>query len=132
MFNDKIIEEFRANGGEVGGPFAGMKLLLITMKGAKSGKDRTYPLAYTRDGDNYVIIASKGGADTHPDWYYNLKANPKATVEVGKDKFAVEAHETQDPQREELYAKQAEQYPTFWDYTKKTNRKIPVFLLEKV
>ncbi len=131
MHNENIIKEFRANQGRVGGPFATMNLLLITIKGAKSGKAYTYPLAYTMHGDDYVIIASKGGSDTHPDWYHNLKANPRATVEVGDEKFEIEARETKDPQRENLYTEHANQYPGFWDYKKKTSRKIPVFALTK-
>jgi deazaflavin-dependent oxidoreductase (nitroreductase family) len=132
MHNENIIKEFRDNAGKVGGHFANMNLLLITIKGAKSGKPYTYPLAYTKDGDNFVIAASKGGADHHPDWYHNLVANPHATVEVGTDKFEVEATEAKGEERDRLYAQHATAYPQFWDYEKKTSRKIPAFSLAKV
>lgn len=131
-FNKKIIEEFHANKGVVGGPFDGMKLLLLTTKGAKSGKEYTTPLAYTTEGDKFVIIASKGGAPTNPGWYYNLLAHSEVTIEVGTEKFKVRASETKDPERERLYDQQAEQYPGFKDYKAKTSRVIPVFLLEKI
>ncbi|HET7092772.1 MAG TPA: nitroreductase/quinone reductase family protein, partial [Thermomicrobiales bacterium] len=91
-FNQDLIDQFRANGGEiVRGMFKGAPLLLLTTTGAKSGQPRTTPLAYTRDGDRLVVIASKGGAPTNPDWYHNLVANPTATVEVGTETFPVRA-----------------------------------------
>jgi len=91
-FNDKLIEEFRANGGKVlSGPFVGAPLLLLTTTGAKSGRPTTTPLVYTRDGDRIVIIASKAGAPTHPSWYHNLKAHPTPTIELGKEKFQAKA-----------------------------------------
>jgi deazaflavin-dependent oxidoreductase (nitroreductase family) len=131
MHNENIIKEFRENGGTVGGPFAGMKLLLITIKGAKTGTLRTNPLAYSKDGDNYVIIASKGGADTNPDWYHNLTANPNATIEVGSESIDVLASEAKGAERDRLYDAQAELYPGFKDYELKTARKIPVFVLKQ-
>src|SRR6266852_5976243 len=91
-FNQAIIEEFRANGGKVSGQFAGAPLLLLNTVGAKSKQPRTNPVAYTKDGDNYLIIASKAGAPTNPDWYYNVVANPEVTVEVGPERF--QAHAT--------------------------------------
>src|SRR5258706_10846302 len=131
MHNEEIIKEFRANRGKLGGYFAGMELLLITIKGAKTGTLRTNPLAYTKDGDYYVIIASKGGADTNPDWYHNLTTNPNATIEVGTEKFEVVASEAKGAERDRLYAAQAKIYPGFADYEKKTSRKIPVFVLKR-
>src|SRR3954453_11725132 len=86
-FNRQLIEEFRANGGKVGGMFAGAPLLLLTTTGAKSGQARVAPLAYTTDNDRLVVIASKGGAPTHPDWFHNVRANPEVTVEVGTETF---------------------------------------------
>jgi deazaflavin-dependent oxidoreductase (nitroreductase family) len=130
--NKQVIEEYRANGGKVGGYFANMPLLLLTMKGAKSGQHRTTPVAYTRDGDRYVIIASKGGADTHPDWYHNLTKHPQVTLEVGTEKFEARASEAHEPERSRLYAAQAMLMPGFAEYEKKTKRKIPVFVLERV
>jgi len=131
-FNQSIIEEFRANGGKVGGPFAQMELLLLTTTGAKTGNEHVTPVAYTRDGDLLVIIASKGGAPTNPHWYYNLVANPKVTVEVGTEKFMANAVVTTGEERERLYDQQAALYPGFTDYKKKTDREIPVILLERI
>jgi deazaflavin-dependent oxidoreductase (nitroreductase family) len=132
MDNEKVIEEFRSNDGKVGGYFAGMELLLLHTIGAKSGNEHIKPLAYTKDGDNFVVIASKGGAPAHPAWYYNVLANPRMTVEVGTDTFEVEAREAVGEERDKLYAAQAELYPGFKDYQEKTERVIPVFVLEKV
>src|SRR5512135_908216 len=98
-WNKAIIEEFRANGGKVGGMFAGGTLLLLHTIGAKSQQPHINPVAYVKDGDRFVIIASKGGAPTNPDWYYNLVANPSVTVEVGTQKFDVKAEETKEPDR---------------------------------
>jgi deazaflavin-dependent oxidoreductase (nitroreductase family) len=132
MNNEKVIEEFRANGGKAGGWFANMDLLLLHVTGAKSGKEYVNPLVYTHDGDNLVVIASKGGAPDNPDWYNNLVANPETTVEVGSETFAVKAREAVGEERDKLYAAQAEKYPGFKDYQEKTDRVIPVFVLEKV
>lgn len=130
-FNDSIIKEFRANGGKVGGQFAGAPLLILTTKGAKSGKSRENPLAYLTDKDRYVIIASYAGAPTNPPWYYNLIANPKVTVEVGDQKFAARAEVVSEPDRAKLYQKMASIMPAFADYERKTTRKIPVIALKK-
>lgn len=131
-FNDNIIEEFRANNGKVGGYFADAKLLLLTTTGAKSGKARTMPLAYVNDDERLVIIASKAGAPTNPDWYYNLLANPVATIEVGTERFQVRASVANEPKRTQLYAKMVAVMPGFADYERKTSRKIPVLTLERV
>ncbi len=131
-FNRRVIEEFRANGGKVGGPFAGASMILLTTKGAKSGRVYTTPLVYTRDGDRIVIIASKAGAPKNPDWYHNLVANPVLTVEVGTEKFQVRARVTSGAERERLYNAQAAQMPMFNEYRKKTTREIPVFVLERI
>src|SRR5262245_2766341 len=104
-WNQAVVEEFRANGGEVGGRFTGRNLLLLHTIGRKNGEERVNPLAYVRDGDRYVIIASKGGAPTHPDWYYNLVAHPDVTIEVGTELFRVGAVEAQEPERSRLYEK---------------------------
>lgn len=132
MNNEAIIDEFRASQGKLGGMFAGMNLLLITVTGAKSHKEYTIPVAYTMDKDTIIIVASKGGSDTSPDWYYNLKANPRARVELGSESFEVEATEADEPERVRLYAQHADQYPGFIEYQEKTTRKIPVFVLKKV
>ena len=130
-WNRKIIEEFHTNGGKVGGQFAGGQLLLLTTTGAKSGKRRVNPLAYTTDGDRLVIIASKGGAPSSPDWYYNLVAHPKVTIEVGTETFEATATVVAGEERDILYAKQAALMPGFAEYEKKTTRKIPVVVLER-
>ena len=130
-FNLKIIEEFRANGGETFGPFKGRPLLLLTTKGAKSGEERTTPLVYSRDGDRLVIIASMGGAPKHPAWYLNLVANPDVTVEVGTEKFGAKARVANGEERERLYAQQAAAMPAFNEYAQKTTRVIPVVVLER-
>jgi len=131
-FNKKIIEEFRSNKGIVSGPFDGMTLLLVTTHGAKTGKELVIPVAYTKDGDRFVIVASKGGAPTNPAWYYNLLAHPEVTIEVGTEKFTVRATNVTGDERERLFEQHAKQYPNFNDYKAKTTRTIPVFILEKV
>lgn len=130
-FNAHTIEEFRANDGKVGGYFEGATILLLHTKGAKSGLPRTNPLVYLPDGDRYVVIASKGGADTHPDWYHNLLADPNAEIEVGNgERFPVRATVVTGSERDDLYARQVERRPDFARYESKTTRKIPVIALE--
>jgi len=130
-WNQAIVEEFRANGGNVGGRFTDKTLLLLHTIGRNSGEERINPLAYVRDGDRFVIVSSKGGADVHPDWYYNLIANPNVTIEVGTDSFQVHAKEAQEPERTRLYEKMVEMMSAFADYRQKTSRIIPVFILTK-
>ena len=128
-FNAQIIEEFRANQGVVGGMFDDTTLLLLHHVGAKSGKDRINPLAYDRDGDRYVIFASKAGAPTNPDWYHNLRAHPNVTIEVGTDTIDVVAAEASGEERDRLFRAQVERSPNFADYQAKTDRVIPVIVL---
>jgi deazaflavin-dependent oxidoreductase (nitroreductase family) len=128
--NAGIIQEFRANHGKVGGYFEGRPLLLLTARGAKSGAERTTPLAYLADGERFVIFATKGGAPTNPDWYYNLAANPDVTIEVGDRRLPARARVTTEPERTELYRRQAERWPAFAEYPTKTSRSIPVIVLE--
>ena len=130
--NKKIIAEFRANQGNVGGRFEGKTLLLLHSQGAKSGQERINPTAYVRDNGNLVIIASKGGAPTHPDWYYNLVAHPLVTVEVGTEQFQARAQVAEEPERTRLYNKMADMLPSFNDYRKNTTREIPVIVLTPV
>ena len=130
-FNEKIIAEFRANGGKVGKPFEGMPMILVTMKGAKSGKEYTMPLVYSKDGDRYVIIASMAGAPNNPDWYHNIKAHPDVTLEIGTERFGAKAIITSGEERERLFNAQAAIMPIFNDYRKKTTREIPVIALER-
>jgi deazaflavin-dependent oxidoreductase (nitroreductase family) len=128
-WNTKIIEEFRANEGKVGGQFANTTLLLLHTTGAKSGEPRINPVAYTKDGDKYVIIASKGGAPTNPDGYYNVSANPEVSVEVGTEQFQAQAAIADEPERTRLYDQMASKYPGFAEYQQKTTRTIPVITL---
>ena len=130
--NKRIIDEFRANGGRVGGPFEGKSLLLLHTKGAKSGQERINPVACIQDGDRFVVIASKGGAPTHPDWYYNVIANPLVTVEVGTEKFQARASVADEPERPRLYSRMVEVMPGFGEYQRKTTRVIPVIVLTPV
>ncbi|MBA3691281.1 MAG: nitroreductase family deazaflavin-dependent oxidoreductase [Actinobacteria bacterium] len=129
--NAKIIEEFRANDGRVGGPFAGAPLLLLSTTGARSGKARINPLMYLPDGDRLVVFASKGGAPTNPDWFHNLVADPHATVEVGTERFRVRAAEATGEERDRLFAEQAGRYGQFATYQTNTDRTIPVIVLER-
>src|SRR5262245_47235026 len=132
-FNQAIIDEFRANAGSVGGYFAGANMLLLHTIGAKSGQTRTNPLVYISDGDHLVVIASKGGAERNPDWYYNLLANPSVIVELGTEQFQARATAvTEEPERSRLYAKMVEHRPGFAEYEQKTGRTIPAVILERV
>jgi F420H(2)-dependent quinone reductase len=126
--NLRVVEEFRANGGKVEG---WGPLVLVTMKGAKSGLERIYPLMSAPYKGNYLAVASKGGAPTHPEWYFNLLAHPEVTVEVGTEKFTATARLLEGEERAEAYVVAAESYPPYIDYQKKTDREIPVFLLER-
>jgi deazaflavin-dependent oxidoreductase (nitroreductase family) len=128
-FNAKVIEEFRANGGRVGGMFEHMPLVLLHHVGAKSGAERVNPVAYLKDGDRYVVFASKGGAPTNPGWYHNLKAHPETTLEVGADTLDVVASEAQGDERDRLFNAVAENSPQFREYAENAGRTIPVMLL---
>jgi deazaflavin-dependent oxidoreductase (nitroreductase family) len=130
-FNSRVIRDFRANGGEVGPPFDGAPLLLLTSTGAKSGAQRTNPMMYLADGPRLIVFATKAGAPTNPDWYHNLVAHPEATVEVGTDRFAVTAKVLSGPERDELYERQVALYPGFGEYQAMTSRTIPVIALER-
>ena len=131
-FNGRIITEFRANQGRVGGMFESMPLLLLHHTGAKTGASRITPLAYLSDGGRYVVFASKAGAPTNPDWYHNLKAHPNVTIEVGTDTLEVVAGEVTGDERERLYSAQAERAPQFAQYGTRTTRVIPVITLTPV
>jgi len=130
-FNNAIIEEFRANDGVVGGPFEGATLLLLTTTGAKSGEPRLSPLAYLTIDGKTIIVGSKAGADTNPHWVHNLRANPRAHVEVGTDGYDVVARELAEDERDATYPKIVEIAPGFGDYQSKTSRKIPLFELQR-
>jgi len=128
-FNARIIEEFRANEGRVGGRFEGNPLLLLHHTGARSGESYVNPLAYQADGGRFVIFASKAGAPENPGWYYNLKAHPETTIEVGTETVPVRAEEATGEERERLFRAQAERIPVFAEYEQKAGRTIPVMVL---
>ena len=130
-FNRGVIEEFRTNGGRVGGPFAGAPMILVNHRGAKSGKQYTSPLVYTRDGDSFVVIASKGGAPEDPQWFRNLVAHPDVTIEVGNETIPVTARVADGEERDRLFRAQADLMPNFDEYAKATSRQIPVVVFER-
>ncbi|HET6734351.1 nitroreductase family deazaflavin-dependent oxidoreductase [Mycobacterium sp.] len=130
-FNQNIVEEFRTNGGKVGGPFEGATLLLLTSTGAKSGQPRLAPLAYLTIDQKMIIIGSKAGADNNPDWVHNLRANPRARIEVGTDAYDVVARELPRDERDAVYPKVVALAPGFGEYQAKTSRVIPLFELQK-
>ena len=131
-WNKAIIEEFRANEGKVGGYFKNTPLLLLHTTGAKSGKVRINPAAYIVDGERLVVVASKGGAPTNPDWYYNLVANPQVTVEVGTERFQAQATVATEPERTKLFEQMVAANPGFAGYEQKAApRIIPVIILTR-
>ena len=131
-FTRNLIAEIRTTGKVSSGPMAGRPLMVLTTLGAKSGAERTAVITYTRDGDRYVVAASKSGAPTNPGWYHNLLANPEATVEAGGETFRVRATQATGAERQRLYDQHAQERPEFRDYPNKTTRVIPVFTLERL
>jgi len=131
-WNDKIIEEFRANAGQVGGNFEGAPLLLLHSTGAKSGRERVSPMMYRKVGQTWAVFASKAGADTNPDWYHNLLLNPAARIEVGTQTIDVTARTATNEEREPIWTAQKADYSGFAGYEQKTSRQIPVVILEAV
>ncbi|MCW2780011.1 MAG: nitroreductase family deazaflavin-dependent oxidoreductase [Marmoricola sp.] len=130
-WNASVIEEFRANDGQVGGAFEGAPLLLLHSTGARSHEERTNPMMYQAVGDSFAVFASKAGADTNPDWYYNLLAHPQASVEVGTVTIDVTARELDAEEREPIWQEQKVRYPGFAGYEEKTSRVIPVVMLDR-
>jgi deazaflavin-dependent oxidoreductase (nitroreductase family) len=131
-WNSKIIEEFRANGGKVGGGFEGAPLLLLHTTGARSGRERVNPVMYQAVGDGYAVFASKGGAPRNPDWFHNLLANPRVRAEIGTQTVELTARVADGETRERIWTAQKSAYPGFADYERKTTRQIPVVILEPV
>jgi deazaflavin-dependent oxidoreductase (nitroreductase family) len=131
-YNQKVISEFRSNEGKVGGQMKGVPLLLLTTTGAKTGKPFTKPLAFSKDGERIVVIASFAGSPHHPAWYVNLVKNPVVTIEIGREKFQARATPTSGELRQRLFEAQSKLLPVFNDYQKKTSREIPVIVLERV
>jgi deazaflavin-dependent oxidoreductase (nitroreductase family) len=130
-FNQRLINEFRANGGKVTGQFAGAPMMLLTTTGAKSGRPHTTPLVYLQDGERIVVFASMGGAPKNPAWYHNLRAHPDVTVEVGTETYEAKANVVTGAERDELFARQAARFDAFNQYQARTERVIPVIALER-
>ena len=130
-FNRQIIEEFRANNGDVGGPFEGAQVILVHHVGAKSGTKRVNPLVYHADGDDWVIFASNNGAPNNPAWYHNLIANPETTIEVRDDTIAVTATELAGAERTRVWTAQRALVPQFAEYEASTDRTIPVISMRR-
>lgn len=131
-WNQQIIAEFRANEGKVGGDFADAPILLLHTFGAKSGIERTNPIMYQQVGGDIAVFASKAGAPSHPDWYFNLLAHPEVEIEVGAERLKVRARVAEDAERDGIWEIQKERYPGFAEYEAKTARVIPVVILERV
>jgi deazaflavin-dependent oxidoreductase (nitroreductase family) len=131
-WNKRMIEEFRANGGKVGGPLEGAPMLLLHTTGAKTGEARVNPMVYRADGDKMVVFASYGGAPKNPAWFHNLMAGGPASIEVGTDTFPVSARVTEGAERDTYWSKQKQDMPGFAEYERKTTREIPVVVLERV
>ncbi len=130
-FNAPIIEEFRANGGKLGGNFEDAPMLLLHHRGAKTGKERVNPVMYRPVGDSMAVFGTKAGAPTNPDWYHNLVAHPSTVVEVGTDTVPVVARVADDAERATIWEAQKREYPGFAEYEKMTSRQIPVVILER-
>jgi deazaflavin-dependent oxidoreductase (nitroreductase family) len=130
-YNAQNIAEFRKNHGKVGGYFAGAPLLLLNTIGRRTGKAHVCPVMYLKDGERFLVFASKGGADTNPDWYFNIKAHPDFQVEIGDNRVDVHAEEVTGREHDALYSRQAALYPRFGDYQQKTKRIIPVIALTR-
>jgi deazaflavin-dependent oxidoreductase (nitroreductase family) len=132
-FNEALIEDLRAHHGQAtSGPFVGRQVLILTTTGAKSGERRESPLAYTRDGEDIVIVASMGGAPRNPSWFHNVVAHPRVTVELGGERFQADARVTDPEERRRLYDRHAEIFPGFREYEARTERVIPVIVLKRV
>ncbi|MBT3074912.1 MULTISPECIES: nitroreductase/quinone reductase family protein [Streptomyces] len=129
-FQQSVIDEFRANAGQVGGPFAGSDLLLLTTTGARTGRPHTTPLGHVRDGERLLVVGSNLGAPHHPDWYHNLLAHPSVHVELGEQEFETIAVPAEGPARDELFARVVAEAPGYAEYQAATDRTLPVVVLE--
>jgi deazaflavin-dependent oxidoreductase (nitroreductase family) len=132
-FNIKIVDEYRANGGKLGGMFAGADLLLLHHTGAKSGVHRVSPLAYQRIGESFAVFGSRAGSAANPDWLYNIVAHPDTTIEIGTETVPVMARVAEPAERDVIWDRQKKRAPQFAEYEKKAApRKIPVIVLDPV
>jgi deazaflavin-dependent oxidoreductase (nitroreductase family) len=133
LFGDEHVRRYEETDGEVGHDWeGGAPVLILTTKGRKTGQDRKFALIYQEHNGDHVIVASKGGAENHPGWYFNLEANPEVKVQVKADKFTARARTAKGDERDELWTKMAKVWPSYDDYQKKTDREIPVVVLERV
>ncbi len=131
-WNTGVIEEFRANGGKVGGQFDGAPLLLLHTTGARTGQEHVTPVMYRHVGDGYAVFASKAGAPNNPDWYHNLVANPSVRAEIGTQVVPLTARVAKGDERDRIWTAHKTANPGFAEYEKKTSRQIPVVILEPV
>jgi deazaflavin-dependent oxidoreductase (nitroreductase family) len=132
LFGQEHIDRYRATDGEDGHDWQGTKALLLTTKGRKSGEPRTAPLIYGQSGDKYLVVASKGGADDPPAWYLNLQADPEVEVQVLGDRFKARARDASPDEKPELWKTMTAEWPAYDEYQQKTDRQIPVVVLERV
>jgi len=130
-FNHGVVDEFRANAGHVGGRWAGAPMILVNHRGARTGTEYTTPLVYTRDGDHFVVVGSKGGSPAHPHWFLNLVAHPEVTIEVGAETIPVTARVAAGEERARLWAARVAASPSFADYAKAAGRELPVVVFER-
>ncbi|XVQ14358.1 nitroreductase family deazaflavin-dependent oxidoreductase [Spirillospora sp. CA-255316] len=132
LFGQEHVKRYRETDGAEGHDWQGTTTLLLTTKGRRSGKEYTMPLIYQWDGDNPVVVASKGGDDAHPDWYLNLQANPEVEVQVRAEKFRSRARTATPEEKARLWKKMTATWPAYDEYQSKTEREIPVVILERV
>ncbi len=130
LFGPEHVRKYRETGGREGHDWMGTATLILTTRGRSSGQPRPTPLIYGQDGDNYVVVASKGGAPTHPAWYLNLERDPRAEIQVWAKTMTVSARAATGPERERLWKLMVAQWPAYDEYQTKTKREIPVVVLE--
>jgi deazaflavin-dependent oxidoreductase (nitroreductase family) len=132
LFGDEHVRRYRETGGEHGHQWRGAPILLLTTIGRRSGQERTHALIYGRDGEDHLVVASKGGSDTPPAWYVNLKANPEVEVQVMDDRFRARARDATPEEKPRMWAEMVGHWPAYDDYQKRTSRDIPVVVLERI
>jgi deazaflavin-dependent oxidoreductase (nitroreductase family) len=131
LFGQEHVRRYLQTGGEEGHDWQGVTVLILTTRGRRSGEPRSTPLIYQRHGDDYVVVASKGGAEENPDWYLNLRARPEATVQVRADRFEAHARTATSEEKPQLWTLMAKAWPAYDEYQRKTSRDIPVVVLER-
>jgi deazaflavin-dependent oxidoreductase (nitroreductase family) len=131
LYGQEHVDRYRATDGEEGHDWQGTHTLILTTKGRRSGEQRSTPLIYGQHGDDYLVVASQGGSDEHPDWYLNLRENPEVEVQVKGDRFAARARTATPEEKPELWKIMTEQWPAYDEYQQRTDREIPVVVLER-